>query len=440
MFFRTKKLEQENKALKNELCMLGQVAENLRTELLFIRLDIDCKIQRVNDVFEKETGISSQQAIGRELSSFVPAASRNTKHYQRFLDALKQRKNYAGALELENSKGEHLWIRVILQSIVDESGRIQQYSIFASNLTRTIETSRQYENLVEALRRSTAVIEFDLEGHVLTANDKFLGAMHYSLAEIKGKHHRMFCTKEESTSAAYKAFWDKLRHGSYVADRFQRVDKQGNEVWLEASYNPVADSNGKLYKVVKFASVVTDEVQREASITSASQIAYQTSNLTDESSKRGAKVMAEAEEVIRSLAAQMKKATEGIGALDKQSQVIGSIIQSISKIADQTNLLALNAAIEAARAGEQGRGFAVVADEVRQLASNTTKATAEIVDVVETNKKLAAEAVAIIGEGEIKTEQSLVLIKQVSDVIEEIQEGAKRVVEAVSQFTNQISK
>jgi methyl-accepting chemotaxis protein len=135
----------------------------------------------------------------------------------------------------------------------------------------------------------------------------------------------------------------------------------------------------------------------------------------------------------------MELAVDGIGALDKQSQVIGSIISAISSIADQTNLLALNAAIEAARAGEQGRGFAVVADEVRQLASRTSKATAEIVDVVQKNQKLAEQAVGVIEHGKKQAEQGLELSGQAGEVIIEIQDGAKQVVNAVGQFANQVS-
>ncbi|WP_417360393.1 methyl-accepting chemotaxis protein [Gallaecimonas pentaromativorans] len=149
--------------------------------------------------------------------------------------------------------------------------------------------------------------------------------------------------------------------------------------------------------------------------------------------------MKETESVMQRLSEQMSKASKGIADLDNQSQQISAIIQSISSIADQTNLLALNAAIEAARAGEQGRGFAVVADEVRSLASRTTSATDEIVGVVGQNQTLTANAVGIIEDGREQAEKVMVLVKQAGLVIEEIQEGAQKVVAAVSQFSNQLS-
>ncbi|WP_457363766.1 methyl-accepting chemotaxis protein [Pseudomonas sp. TE3610] len=185
--------------------------------------------------------------------------------------------------------------------------------------------------------------------------------------------------------------------------------------------------------------MITDQVNRELAVAEAADIAYSTSEDTDAAARRGSTVVQETVEVMRQLAAQMQAAADGIAALDKQSQVIGTIIKSISSIADQTNLLALNAAIEAARAGEQGRGFAVVADEVRQLASRTSTATEEIVAVVLQNQKLAEEAVQVIEQGKRQAEQGLGLAAQSGAVIAEIQDGAQKVVSAVGQFSSQLT-
>ena len=330
-------------------------------------------------------------------------------------------------------------MRSIVQPVRSSEGRIKQFSMFSSDLTRTIESSREHENLITALMRSTALIEFDLEGHVLTANDRFLGAMGYSLAQIEGKHHRMFCEPQEYNSAEYQQFWKRLNAGEFVAARFKRVDSHGRLVWLEATYNPVVDANERLYKVVKFATVITEQVNREQAVAEAANIAYSTSLQTDDSAQRGTTVVTQAVDVMRDLAQHMQQAGEGIEALNAQSQVIGSIVKTISGIAEQTNLLALNAAIEAARAGEQGRGFAVVADEVRQLASRTSKATEEIVGVVRQNQDMARDAVALMADGRAQAEQGLALAAEAGTVIVEIQDGAQKVVSAVGQFANQLS-
>ena len=302
----------------------------------------------------------------------------------------------------------------------------------------TFLASREHENLVNALQRSTAVIEFSLAGEILTANKPFLDSMGYTLAQIQGKHHRMFCDPAMTATPEYQRFWEQLRRGEFVAGRFKRVDAHGREVWLEASYNPVTDAQGNLYKVVKFATVITDQVNRERAIAEAAGIAFETSKSTDASAQNGASVVQQMLDAMRELSARMQQAAQGIEALDKQSQVIGSIVKNISSIADQTNLLALNAAIEAARAGEQGRGFAVVADEVRQLASRTSAATEEITQVVGQNQELAERAVGLIDRGRTQAERGLELSAQAGQVIAEIQEGAKHVVSAVERFATQL--
>ncbi|WP_409519201.1 methyl-accepting chemotaxis protein [Pseudomonas sp. MSSRFD41] len=199
------------------------------------------------------------------------------------------------------------------------------------------------------------------------------------------------------------------------------------------------DANNKLYKVVKFATVITDQVNQELAVAEAASIAYNTSLQTDSSAQRGTAVVTEAVTVMQELAKHMQDAGNGIEALSEQSLVIASIVKTISGIAEQTNLLALNAAIEAARAGEQGRGFAVVADEVRQLASRTSNATDEIVGVVRQNQDMARAAVELMVEGKQRAEQGLALAAEAGTVIVEIQDGAQKVVSAVGQFANQLS-
>lgn len=434
-----KRLKQELSALREELSSLVQVKESLDSEMIVVYLDPQGRIVSVNQNFEREMGYKAADLIGRPLETLVPEHVKPLDFYKRVKQAITRAEHMSGVIRLSRGNGEEAWLRSILQPVRNSAGVVQSISIHASDLTRTIENSREHENLIEALQRSTAVIEFDLAGNVLGANDRFLQTMGYSKNQVVGKHHRMFCESDEYNSSAYQAFWDKLRRGEFVTGRFKRVDSHGRPVWLEASYNPITDAHDRLYKVVKFATVITEQVNNEIAVSEAASIAYGTSQHTDESARRGAQVVQQTVEVMRGLAGQMQQAAEGIAALDKQSQIIGSIIQSISSIADQTNLLALNAAIEAARAGEQGRGFAVVADEVRQLASRTSKATEEIVSVVQQNQKLAEQAVSVIENGKHQARQGLDLAAEAGSVIVEIQDGAQRVVNAVGQFANRLS-
>ena len=434
-----KRLKQELATLREELSSLLQVKESLESEMLVLTLEPDGRVQSVNQNFLAEMLYKSQDLVGRAIEDIVPAHVKSDEFHHRFKAALTRGEHFAGAVRLLRGNGEEAWLRSIVQPVRSSDGRIKHFSIFSSDLTRTIEASREHENLIGALVRSTAVIEFDLNGNVLNANERFLSGMGYSLAQIKGKHHRMFCLPEEYNSAEYQNFWRRLNNGEFVAERFKRVDSHGRTVWLEASYNPVLDANNKLYKVVKFATVITDQVNREQAVADAASIAYSTSQQTDSTAQRGTTVVTEAVNVMRDLSRHMQAAGEGIEALNEQSQVIGTIVKTISGIAEQTNLLALNAAIEAARAGEQGRGFAVVADEVRQLASRTSQATEEIVGVVRQNQEMARNAVALMTDGKLQAEQGLALAAEAGTVIVEIQDGAQKVVDAVGQFANQLT-
>ena len=208
-----------------------------------------------------------------------------------------------------------------------------------------------------------------------------------------------------------------------------------DEVW---SIGDVGFQTKSLEKILELQKKGIAIIVVSHDVAEAASIALETSKGTDASAKNGASVVQQMLDTMRELAARMQEAAQGIEALDKQSQLIGAIVKNISSIADQTNLLALNAAIEAARAGEQGRGFAVVADEVRQLASRTSSATEAISQVVGQNQQLAERAVELIDRGKTQAELGLELSAQAGQVITEIQDGAKLVVNAVERFATQL--
>ncbi|MWV12206.1 PAS domain-containing protein [Pseudomonas sp. R-28-1W-6] len=433
-----KKLKDELARLSNELTSMRQIKDSFYRELLVLEIEPDGRIRYANDNFLGEMLYRGDALLGRQLDSLIPDSFRSETNYQKLQQALRAREHLSGAFRLLRGNGEEAWLRAIWQPVMNSRSELAYFTLCANDLTRTISTSREHEGLIGALLRSTAVIEFNLGGEVLTANERFLEGMGYRLEQIQGKHHRMFCEPEEYNSQAYREFWARLNRGEFVAGRFKRIDSHGRTVWLEASYNPILDTHNRLYKVVKFATVITDQVNREQAVAEAANIAYSISRQTDETANQGAAVVRQTVEVMQRIARQVQEASDGIEALDKQSQLISSIMQTIRGIADQTNLLALNAAIEAARAGEQGRGFAVVADEVRQLAGRTSQATEEIVEVVQKNQNLAQNAVASMASSSEQAEQGVDLANEAGQVIVAIQDGAKQVVQAVEQFASQL--
>ncbi|KAF0861803.1 PAS domain-containing protein [Pseudomonas sp. LD120] len=434
-----KRLKQQLVTLSQELSALQQFKACLETQMLSIELDDQGTILRVNPPFAQTLERDARQLCGQPLDSIVSHHPQAVEQQRALKAALARNEPYVGQLRLQRSDERDAWLQICVQPIHDSTGKLDHYSLICTDQTASVESACEHENLMAALLRSTAVIEFDLQGRVLTANPRFLACMGYRLDEVMGQKHRLFCEPQEYEGPSYQDFWARLNAGEYVADRFKRVDSQGRVVWLDASYNPVLNASGQLYKVVKFATVITDQVNQERSVAEAANMAYSISRQTDTSAQRGSAVVTETLDVMRDLAKCMQDAGDGIEALNEQSLVIGSIVKTISGIAEQTNLLALNAAIEAARAGEQGRGFAVVADEVRQLASRTSNATDEIVGVVRQNQDMARSAVELMAEGRQQAEQGLTLAAEAGTVIVEIQDGAQKVVGAVGQFANQLS-
>ncbi len=437
MFF-NKSLQKENQQLKQQLHSLTQVHQSLDQDMLRFSLDPNGNIVSVNTNFLTQLGLTEQQVLQKHISELVPLTARNTEHFQRMKQAVLNKAFWNGAIQIAKDNDEEAWLRSVVQPLVDTNDKVTGFVVYASELTRTINTSREQEDMLNALNSSMAVIEFSLDGKVLKANDNFLSAMGYSKEQVIGQHHRIFCEQEEANSQAYQEFWQRLATGRFVSERFKRLTRQGQAIWLEASYNPIHNDRGELYKVVKFATDITEQVNQEQSMAQAAFLASEVSEETGTQTVLGQQVIGSTVENMQKLSEQMQQANAAIEELKAHSAKINELVRSIGGIADQTNLLALNAAIEAARAGENGRGFAVVADEVRQLSLRTNTTTDEIVSMVEENLVRTNNAVELIAQCQRGAMNTLELSEKAGNVMNDIQDGASRVVEAVSQFNRSL--
>ena len=283
--FGNKALKIENQQLRERLDMFLQVRDSLGQRMMHLMMDERGRIISANDNFLSELQSPASFFSGKTLLDLVPAPLRQTEHFRKLATALQQGQVFAGAWQLENAQGQQFWLRAGLCPVRRQQGGIDHFELYANNLTRTIESSQQHDALIRAMQRSMAVIEFDMQGHVLAANELFLRAMGYQLADIQGKHHRMFCPPDISNSAEYQQFWQQLQQGQFVATRFRRVDRAGREVWLEASYNPIPDAAGRFIKVVKFATLITEQIRQEQEVAAAAAVAFETSSLTDHSAR-----------------------------------------------------------------------------------------------------------------------------------------------------------
>ena len=395
----------------------------------------DGTILNANPNFLTLLGYTLEEVRGQHHRLFCEPGQSSSREYSEFWRRLAAGEFVSDRFLRRDKQGREIWLEASYNPVLGASGRVEKVLKIATDISAKVRQEQEQNSLINALNRSMAVIEFNLQGEVLTANDNFLSTLGYRLEDIRGKHHRLFCSREEADSADYKSFWAQLNRGEFVSGRFQRLGRDGQPIWLRATYNPIFDARGRLYKVVKFANDITEQVLHQQAESRAARIAYDTARQTDATAQQGAQVVQHTVDVMQGIAGELNRAAEGINAVSEQSEMISSIVQTIRGIAEQTNLLALNAAIEAARAGEQGRGFAVVADEVRSLAGRTSQATVEIVEVVRRNHELAQDAVNSMDASKDKAEQGVRLANEAGTVIFDIQEGARRVVEAISQFT-----
>jgi PAS domain S-box-containing protein len=360
---------------------------------------------------------SAASLVGKNIDVF----HKNPTHQRRMLDGLR------GTHKAGIRVGARAF-DLTITALTDGSGRRAGFVVEWTDAADRV-ANAEFEAQTAAIHKSQAVIEFNMDGTVITANRNFQDALGYRADEIQGRHHSMFVDSEYAKSAEYRGFWEKLKRGEYQAGQFKRIGKGGKEIWIEASYNPILDAQGCPYKVIKFATDITRQTELLSNLkgmidTNFSEIeqalgqartqAGEASHASESTHANVQTVAAAAEELaasareisdsmLRSKAAtdsaykEAETADQAAQRLSDVAKAMGGIVDLIRSIAGQINLLALNATIEAARAGEAGKGFAVVAGEVKNLANQSANATAQISNEIEGMQKVSGDVVASLG-------------------------------------------
>ena len=358
----------------------GMIAAIRRVQAV-IEFGMDGTIVAANENFLKALGYSLAEIQGKHHSMFVEPAMRDSAGYREFWASLNRGEFQSAEYKRFGKGGKEVWILASYNPILDEKGKPFKIAKFATDVTEQKQRFADLAGKIAAIGKSQAAIEFGMDGTILTANENFLNALGYSLGEIQGRHHSMFVDASERDGAAYRQFWANLNAGQYQAGEFRRVGKAGREVWIQASYNPILDLNGKPFKVVKYATDTTAQVIARKKTESVRGMLESVASGAEElkaSVREISETMTKSRQTASDAVDKVEAADQQAQRLSAASESMGGIVELIGSITGQINLLALNATIESARAGEAGRGFAVVASEVKNLASQAKQATDRI--------------------------------------------------------------
>lgn len=476
------------KARSNEVDAIAQV-EALNKSHGVIQFELDGTIIRANQNFLNVVGYSPEEIAGKHHSFFVEPAEGGSSTYAEFWQSLRRGEFQAGQFRRIGKDGREVWIEASYNPVLDRSGKPYKIIKFATDITQQKAQDADRGGQIDAIRKAQGVIAFNLDGTVIEANENFLSVVGYTLPEIVGQHHRLFIEPALRNSAAYVEFWAKLGQGKYQKGQFKRIGKDGREVWIEASYNPILDASGRPYKVVKFSTDITAQIALLADLKrlieqnfaeidsavlrsseesrSATQAAGSTANNVQTMAAASEELAASVNEISHSMSkartatddahAQVKVAGAVTQKLTATATAMSGIVALIQNIASQINLLALNATIEAARAGEMGRGFAVVAQEVKNLAAQAAHATNQIsseIDSVQTaSKEVEGSLGTIQGSVEIMrdyvvstaaaVEEQSVVTREMSSSMQDTANAVRAIaqnVQAISGSINEVSR
>jgi methyl-accepting chemotaxis protein len=366
-----------------------------------IEFNLDGTIITANQNFLATMGYGLAEIQGKHHSLFVEPGYRDSAAYKAFWAALGRGEYQAAEYKRLGKGGREVWIQASYNPILDLDGKPFKVVKFATDVTKQKLANADYIGQIDAIHKSQAVIEFNLDGTIITANQNFLDAMGYTLAEIQGKHHGMFVESGYRESAEYKAFWTALGRGEYQAAEYKRVAKGGREVWIQASYNPILDLDGRPFKVVKFASDVTSQViarKRSEHVRGIIESVAAGAEELSASVKEIAEAMAKSRDTANTAVTKVESTDQSAQRLAQVASSMGGIVEVIADITGQINLLALNATIESARAGEAGRGFAVVANEVKNLANQARHATERIGSEIDGVRSVSGDVVGALND------------------------------------------
>lgn len=389
-----------------------------------IEFELDGTIVKANDNFLSTVGYRLDEIQGKHHRLFVGPDYAESPEYRLFWEKLGRGEYGTGEYKRFGKGGKEIWIQASYNPIFDESGKPTKVIKFATDITASKLENADIIGQLAAIGKSQALIEFKMDGTILTANPNFLDAVGYRLEEIQGKHHSMFAEPSYAASAEYKQFWAKLNRGEYDAGEYKRIGKGGKEVWIQASYNPILDMNGQPFKVVKCATNVTEQITNRIEIVRVMQAAS-TGDLTQSIETQGNGHLAQVGEQMREFFATLRGSLQKIGnaasTLSAASEELTAISQQMAGNAEQT---ASQATVVSAASEEVSRNVSVVATGSSEMQASIR----EISKSANEASRVANRAVTVAES----TNQTIVMLGNSSSEIGKV----SKLISAIAQQTN----
>jgi methyl-accepting chemotaxis protein len=399
----------------------GQIQALHRAQAI-IEFRLDGTIIEANENFLRTMGYERHEVVGQHHRMFVDPNERESEEYKQFWQHLGSGQHYTGQYKRVAKHNREVWIQGSYSPVLDRQGRPYKVIKHAIDITAQRLQTADMEGRLDAINRAQAVISFDLDGLILDANDNFLQALGYRREDVIGRHHRMFVDQATRESADYRDFWARLRKGEYNAGLYNRVRKDGSNVWIQATYNPIFDMAGRPFKIVKYATDVTEQTCAVQTLQSALGSLSETVPAIAGQAQSASQLASQASSSASSGGCMVSELVDTISDINARAQSMAEIIGVMDSIAFQTNILAINAAVEAAHAGEQGKGFGVVAQEVRALAQRSAQSARDI-------RGLVQNAIDSLAEGSFRA-------RQAGEAMHAIVTSALQVNERVDQIAN----
>ena len=420
-------------ALKNIRTSVALV-DAIRQSVALIEFTPEGIILDASPVFLKTMGYRLEELLHQHHRIFCDPDYVQHHAYQQFWQRLSRGEHFSDKF-LRYKKGhQKIWLEANYLPVKDHAGKVIKIIKIANDITHSILDAEEKEALLNAANRSMAIITFRPDGIILSANDNFCVATGYNINAIRGKHHAMFCSEDYRRSEEYAQFWQRLNQGEFFSGIFSRRTSRGEEIWLQASYTPVFDVDGCLYKVVKYAHDVTAQVKKNVRERDAASKANQVALDTVSHAEKTRVTIDKNRETIQCIDRNMQSIMSELNELNTHTSDISAISDTISHIASETKMLSLNATIEAARAGAHGKEFAVVAEEVRRLADSINQATREINSITVKNNELSGKSLALVQDNLAVTNAAVSLSATAVELIGEIDNNAKIVLKAVDEI------